>query len=87
MFHSRCCYCGRFCIPVDWEAPYGSGDEVDPPEDEPICEKCNTRLVAMAIQDPARVATLAGGTWHKPNYMRIAESIVRHSKRLLNNAR
>lgn len=49
-FH--CAYCGRF---VSWGAdsftPFGSGEQLDPPEPEHLCQRCVRRLERDAARD------------------------------------
>lgn len=75
----NCSNCGKFCIPVNGGAMYGESCDFEPPEPEEYCPACSDMLMKGAISHPECVIF---GCWcYKPDYVRVAKSILRHRKR------
>lgn len=72
----RCSECGRFCRPVDAGVPYGPG-KLEPPEEEFFCQDCFNKK----IEHPEKV--IIGCWWIRPQYVKIAKSILRHRRNIL----
>lgn len=70
----RCSECGRFCVPYDKGTYYGSCNDLEPPDPLFFCKKC----VEKKLEEPERVISRCW--WIKPNYVRVAKSIVRHRR-------
>lgn len=71
-YNIQCEHCGQFCKPHDSGTYYGSCIDMEPPDESFFCKKC----VDKELETPERV--IVGCWWLKPNYVRIAKSILRH---------
>lgn len=47
---ARCCCCGRFCIPADSSAPFGSYGDLEPPEEKFYCGHCVEKQITFHIR-------------------------------------
>lgn len=36
----HCCVCGKFCVPADSNTPFGSCQDLEPPDEEFYCARC-----------------------------------------------
>lgn len=77
-FDIRCCECGRFCLPADSGVMYGGCTDMEPPEADYFCPRCAQQLLKKAQRTPESIT--AGCWWHKPNYVSVAKSILRHRR-------
>jgi hypothetical protein len=66
----RCSECGQFCRPVDEGIFYGSYMDLEPPEAQYFCKKCNRKFMAKAKKDPSSIIT--GCWWCKPKHVQLA---------------
>lgn len=70
----QCEECGKFCQPYDHGTYYGSCTDIEPPEPSYFCKKC----VKRKLEHPETI--ISGCWWLKPDYVRIAKSILRHRR-------
>ena len=77
----RCCECGRFINQIaDSGMEYGGSQDVGPPDEDFFCEKCAKKELDIAMHKPEEVII---GCWcYKPNYVRVAKSVLRHKRKL-----
>lgn len=82
----RCDICGRFINHVaDIGCMYGNSESVDPPDDTFFCDRCAEKEMQEAITHPENVIVRC---WlGKPNYVRVAKSILRHKRKILHAKR
>ena len=73
----RCCDCGRFCVPADSGTPYGSCQDLEPPETLFFCPRCAERHLNEAQTTPEKVNIT---WWRPPNYVDVAKSVLRHRR-------
>ncbi len=59
----RCCVCGRFCRPVDSSTPFGSGGDIDPPDEEFYCAKCVEKEKSFFIEHNRLPANWRKAKW------------------------
>ena len=76
----NCSRCGRFCVPKDEGTYYGSCNDTEPNEPEFFCAHCAQAETAEAIAAPDRV--IINCWWMKPDFVRVAKSILRHRRSL-----
>ena len=74
----RCCVCGQFCRPVDVGAYYNF-DSFEEPEDQFFCLSCGKSLLHKAVNNPENI--IIGCWWLKPNFVRVAKSVLRQRKK------
>jgi hypothetical protein len=73
----KCDQCGKFCGDnYDEGTFYGSYWDLEPPDPQIFCKKCSSTNIQKAIQSKH----LAHCWWKKPNWYRIAHSILKHQK-------
>lgn len=78
MFNCSCC--GQFCWPHDSGTYYGSYFDLEPPDPEIFCKRCARKLMQGAVDNPEKV--IVGCWWIKPDYVRVAKSILRHQRKI-----
>ena len=72
MYDIRCCICGRFCIPADSSASYGSGDMIDPSDLKFYCTICAQR----EFEDCIKGGSIIDCFGLKPQWQRRAARIL-----------
>jgi len=73
----NCHICGRFCQPADVGALFNFST-LEEPEDLFFCPRCAGSKLSQAMQKPESL--VFGCWWHKPYYIRVAKSVLRHRK-------
>jgi hypothetical protein len=75
----KCCECGKFCNPVDSGVMYGGAGALVPPDKDCFCNNCYQKKLEIARYNPEQI--IIGCWWVKPNYVKIAKSVLRHKRK------